>query len=72
VRAGVVTGMPRSVVTSSAASATRCASMPGLRQWRSTVTSTRTRRVSRIPHSAAAERWLNTAPGPAASTAAVQ
>jgi hypothetical protein len=72
VRAGVVTGMPRSLVISSAGSVVWWASMPGRRHWRGAVTSIFARRLSQMPHSAAADRWLSTAPGPAARTAASQ
>ena len=37
-----------------------------------TVTSMRVALVRRISHSAAADAWLSTAPGPAASTAAMR
>ena len=46
----------------------RLARPAGLR----TVTSMRVALVGRISHSAAADAWLSTAPGPAASTAAMR
>jgi hypothetical protein len=56
VRAGLVTGMPASVVISSSGRATWCASILGCRHRRGPVISTLARIGFRIPHSAAAER----------------
>jgi hypothetical protein len=57
VRAAVVTAMPRWVVTSSAASGTRCIARPGRpRRFVGVTISTSRRAVSRTPQSAAAER----------------
>jgi hypothetical protein len=57
VRAGVVTGMPASMVTSSVRIATSCSSMRAvLRRRRGTLTSIRAREPLRIDHSSAAER----------------
>src|SRR3954463_8813642 len=61
--------MPARVVTSSGGRLARWARMPLVRAWRGAVTSIAFER--RTPHRAAAARWLRTAPGPAASTAAI-
>ncbi len=64
VRAGVVTGMRRSTVTSSAGSPARWISSRSRRfSARGTVISVRARSPPRMPQSAAAERWLSTARG---------
>jgi hypothetical protein len=49
----------------------RWESMRGRTSRLGAITSTFALDVSRMPHSAAAERWLRTASGPAASTAAI-
>jgi hypothetical protein len=73
VRAGVVTGMPASSVVSSGASRAWWTWMPSRDgTLRATVTSIAARAVGRMPHSAAAVLWLSAAPGPTASTAAIQ
>jgi hypothetical protein len=76
VRTGVVTAIPRLMVTSSGRK-------PGTRWMRSrglpaqppavgTVTSILAAALGRSSHSAAAAAWLSAAPGPPASTAAIQ
>ena len=77
VRAGVVTRMPWCSVISSSAEVRRAVDAssrvagrapPSLR----TLTSIRAAALGRISQSDAAEAWLNAAPGPAASTAAIR
>ena len=71
-RATVVTGMPASRVRSSGRMVVLRTRIPS-RERRSlgALTSTFAGDPSLIPHRAAAERWLSTASGPQASTAAI-
>ena len=72
VRIGVVTGIPRCVVTCAAGSRWRWTRMPSRRRCPAvvgTVTSV-TAPPRSMPHSAAAAVWLSTAPSPSASTPA--
>jgi len=67
----VVTGIPSRYVISSGASTATCSAMPAAgRRGLGTVTSVPA--SAAIPQSAAADRWLSTAPVPLASTAASQ
>ena len=72
VRSGVVTGMPSFVVASIASA--RWIRRPGRARPPApgTLTSTRVAAVGRRSQSAAADAWLSAAPGPQASTAAIQ
>ena len=65
----VVTRIPARVVISSGGSVARCGTIPSCLIRRGDVISIAVER--RTPHSAAAARWLRTAPGPPASTAAI-
>jgi hypothetical protein len=71
VRAGVVTGIPRSIVTSSAGSTMRRASIRGRVSRRGEITSTTDRALAWILQRAAADRPASTVSGPLASTAAI-
>jgi hypothetical protein len=70
VRETVVTGIPSTTARSSAGSCARCAMSParGRREAGTVTWGVPSERNN--AHSTAAERWLSTAPGPAAFTAA--
>ena len=71
-RAGVVTGIPKCLVTSSRVRVReRCTRMPLCRRLVGAVTSMISGQRSPNAHSAPAATWLSRAPGPHASTAAI-
>jgi hypothetical protein len=73
VRGTVVTGIPSTTVRSSAGSRDRCEQISGWeRRYVGLVTSDRCLERETSPQSWAALRWLSTASGPPASTAAIQ
>ncbi len=72
VRGTVVTGIPMTAVRSSSGNWDRCARTPGrVRKCLGLVTSTRWLNRGTTPQSWPAVRWLSTAPGPEANTAAI-